>query len=238
MITLYTFGPNFGLPDPSPFVVKAEILLKMSGVSYRCDVGGAGGLRKAPKGKLPFIDDNGVQVADSTFIRLYLEQRHGANFDAHLTTEQRGIAWACEKLLEDHLYWVILHWRWVDDTGFARGPAHFFDALPAPLRPLVRRMVRNSVKKNLLAQGLGRHSIEEQTLLGKRAIDAVAAILGERAYLMGAHACGADATALAFIATVLCPHFDNPLRRHTEQHANLVAYSARLTQEFYPAKAA
>jgi hypothetical protein len=30
MITLYTFGPYFGLPDPSPFVLKAEILLKMA----------------------------------------------------------------------------------------------------------------------------------------------------------------------------------------------------------------
>lgn len=24
MITLYTFGPALGLPDPSPFVTKAE----------------------------------------------------------------------------------------------------------------------------------------------------------------------------------------------------------------------
>jgi hypothetical protein len=28
MITLYAFGPAFGLPDPSPFVTKAEVLLK------------------------------------------------------------------------------------------------------------------------------------------------------------------------------------------------------------------
>ena len=29
MITLYAFGPQFGLPDPSPFVTKADVLLKM-----------------------------------------------------------------------------------------------------------------------------------------------------------------------------------------------------------------
>jgi hypothetical protein len=27
MITLCTFGPQFGLPDPSPFVTKADVLL-------------------------------------------------------------------------------------------------------------------------------------------------------------------------------------------------------------------
>ncbi len=34
MITLCTSGPMFGLPHPSPFVIKADVLLKMSGVEY------------------------------------------------------------------------------------------------------------------------------------------------------------------------------------------------------------
>ena len=40
MITLYTFGPAFGLPDPSPFVTKAEMLLKLAGLPYRALVAG------------------------------------------------------------------------------------------------------------------------------------------------------------------------------------------------------
>ena len=35
MITLYTFGPYFGLPDASPFVTKAMLLLKFAGLPYR-----------------------------------------------------------------------------------------------------------------------------------------------------------------------------------------------------------
>ena len=34
MITLYSFGPMFGLPDASPFVTKAEMLLKLSGLPF------------------------------------------------------------------------------------------------------------------------------------------------------------------------------------------------------------
>jgi glutathione S-transferase len=232
MITLYTFGPMFGLPDPSPFVTKAEVLLKMSGVSYRCE---PGGLRGAPKGKLPFIEEGGVKLADSTLIRMHLEERNGVDFDAHLSSEQKGIAWACEKMLEDHLYWAVLRWRWLDDASFEKGPARFFDTVPAPLRALVRRMVRKEIRKNLHAHGLGRHTLQDMERLTKRAIDALAAILGEHAYLLGAHACGADATAFAFTVGLLCPHFDNPLRKHAEQHANLVRYSERLRREFYPA---
>ena len=61
MITLYIFGPNMGLPDASPFCIKAEVLLKMSGLPYRLDLKGFG---KAPKGKLPYIDDEGTIIAD------------------------------------------------------------------------------------------------------------------------------------------------------------------------------
>ena len=34
MITLYTFGPAFGLPDPSPFVMKAQMLLKLAKLPF------------------------------------------------------------------------------------------------------------------------------------------------------------------------------------------------------------
>ncbi|HVY58522.1 MAG TPA: Tom37 metaxin N-terminal-like domain-containing protein [Xanthobacteraceae bacterium] len=123
MITLYTFGPAFGLPDPSPFVLKAEILLKMSGLPYRTD---DTGFSKAPKGKLPYIDDDGERIADSTFIRWHLERKHGIDFARGLTPEQNAIAWAFEKMAEDHLYWALLPARWIDDKNFARGPAVFF----------------------------------------------------------------------------------------------------------------
>src|SRR5215471_11575809 len=84
MITLYTFGPAFGLPDPSPFVTKAEVLLKMAGLAYQTDLTG---FRRAPKGKLPYIDDDGERIADSTFIRWHLEKKYGVDFERGLSVE-------------------------------------------------------------------------------------------------------------------------------------------------------
>ncbi len=148
MITLYTFGPAFGLPDPSPFVTKAEMLLKLAGLPYRTN---SKGFNKAPKGKLPYIEDEGVIVADTTFIRWHIEKKYGHDFDLGLSPEERGIAWSVEKLLEDNLYWTMLHWRWVDDTNFARGPATFFKNIPWPARPVIEKMVRRMMRKNLHA---------------------------------------------------------------------------------------
>ena len=148
MITLYTFGPAFGLPDPSPFVMKAQMLLKLAKLEFQPNTKG---FLRAPKGKLPFIDDNGTIVADSTLIRLHLEQKHGIDFDRGLSTRERGIAWATEKMLEDHLYWVMVYWRWMNDDNFERGPANFFKRAPAFIRPLVKWKVRGNVRRNLHA---------------------------------------------------------------------------------------
>lgn len=231
MMTLYTFGPAFGLPDASPFVTKAEVLLKMAGLEYRTD---AGGFRKAPKGKLPYIDDQGVIVPDSTFIRWHIEKQYGVDFDAGLSAQERGIAWAVEKLLEDHVYWAVLDARWMDKQNFARGPAAFFRELPWPLRPLVSALVRRKVGQALWGQGMGRHRREEIIALAAKGIESVAAVLGEKLYLMGETPCGADATLFAFVLGLLCPQFDTPLRGIVEGHANLVAYAERMRQRYYP----
>ena len=105
MITLYTFGPSWGLPDPSPFVMKGEMLLKLAGLEYQTSTKGFG---KAPKGKLPYIDDDGTVVADSTLIRLHLERKHGIDFDRGYGPRERGTGWAVDKMLEDHLYWIMV----------------------------------------------------------------------------------------------------------------------------------
>ena len=231
MITLYSFGPAFGLPDPSPFVTKAEMLLKLAGIPYRKDITG---FRKAPKGKLPYIEDEGKVVPDSTFIRWHIEKKYGFDFDDGLSPEERGVAWAIEKLLEDNLYWAAMQWRWLDDTNFVRGPAMFFRKIPWPIRPVVETVVRRKVKQNLHAHGMGRHTLNEQLAIASKTLDSLAAILADKPYLMGPKPCGVDATFFAFMASTLCAHFETPLRTAAEAHKNLVQYVERMRACYFP----
>lgn len=231
MITLYAFGPQFSLPDPSPFVTKAEVLLKMSKLPYEIDLKG---FRKAPKGKLPYIKDDGELIADSTFIRRHLERKHKIDFDRGLSAEQKAIAWAFEKLAEDNLYWAIVDARWMIDANFDKGPRRFFDVIPAPVRALVVPMIRRQVRKNLHAHGMGRHSRSEIESIATQDIDAMAAYLGQQSFFMGAEPTGVDATIFAFAASALCPQFDTPLRAAAERHENLRRYVGRMTARYYP----
>ena len=230
MMVLHTFGPAFGLPDGSPFVMKAMLLLKFAGQPYEAR---PSNVTKAPKGKLPVLVDDGETIPDSTFIRLHLEQKYGFDFDAGYDARERGIAWSVEKLLEDHLYWLVVHDRWMVDANFTKGPAHYFDKVPALIRPLITRVVRGKIKRNLFGQGLGRHSDAERATLARRGIEAVAAVLGDRPFLLGDKPCGADATVAAFVAGALCPLFESETLTAANGHANLVAYRDRMLARYF-----
>lgn len=231
MLTIQTFGPAFGLPDPSPFGMKGQMLLKLSGLEFKTE---RGDVQKAPKGKIPVLIDGERTIPDSTFIRLHLETEHGINFDKGLSARERGIAWATEKMLEDSLYWVVMHERWEIDENFDRGPRKFFDEAPAVIRGPLVWFIRRQVKRNLWGHGMGRHSQAEMSALSSRMFTALSGILGDNKYLMGGTPCGADATVFSFVAGALCPLFDTETRKQASEHTNLVRYNQRMMDEFYP----
>ncbi|MGJ4950828.1 glutathione S-transferase family protein [Bradyrhizobium sp. HKCCYLS20291] len=231
MITLFGLGAGFGLPEISPFVTKTEVQLKMAGLPYRKQRAMP---PASPKGQLPFIDDGGALIADSTFIRAHVERRYGFDFDAGLDLRARAQAWAFERMVEHHLYFALVGARWVDPVNFAKGPAHFFDGVPADRREKLREDAQFRVAENYLISGLGRHAPDEDIDLAARSLRALSVQLGERPYLMGDRPCGTDATAFAVIAGILTPFFDSELRRRTEGFANLVAYAGRMMARYFP----
>ncbi|KRE89426.1 glutathione S-transferase [Frateuria sp. Soil773] len=230
-LTLYATRPGFGLPDTSPFVLKTEVQLKMAGLAYDR----ASAIPpQAPNGKLPFVDDHGEVVSDSTFIRAHIERRYAVDLDAGLDARQRAQAWAIERLLEDHLYFAMVWFRWIDPENFAKGPAHFADGAPEEQREQLRKDLQARKSVDLHAQGLGRHAPAQIAELGRRSVDALAQLLGGQPYFLGDAPSGVDATAFGMLACVATPFFDTPLRRAVEAHPNLVAYVARMMRRYYP----
>jgi glutathione S-transferase len=230
-ITLYASRAGFGLPDTSPFVIKTEVQLKMAGLAY--DRASAIPPR-APNGKLPFINDHDEVVSDSTFIRAHIEQKYEVDLDEGLDTRKRAESWAIERLLEDHLYFAMVWFRWIDPENFAKGPAHFADSAPEADRAQLRHDLQARKAVELHAQGLGRKTPPQIAELGKRSIDALSQLLGDKSYFMGDSPSGVDATAFGVLAAVLTPFFDTPLRQAAERHPNLAAYVDRMMRRYYP----
>jgi glutathione S-transferase len=192
--------------------------------------------RKGPKGKVPWIEDQGRTIADSAFIIDYLKEAHGDPLNAHLGRAEQATSLALRRLIEEHLYWAIAHGRFLDDEVWPSTKTQFLAGFPAPLRPLVARVVRKTVAKSLHLQGLGRHSQEEIYRLACDDLTALSAFLGDKPYFFGNEPSEIDATAYGFLAQVLWAPGSRRVREHMEQTRNLPAFCNRMRQTFYGGK--
>lgn len=234
MITLHQFRSAFGLPNLSPFCMKVETYLRMTGLPYQT---APIDLRKAPKGKGPYIDDDGRLVADSGFILDYLKQTYGDTLDGWLSPAQQAVALAFTRLLEEHLYWVGIHLRWLTDENWPRVRETFFGDLPPPLRWLIPPLARASIRRQCHGQGMGRHSAEEIIALGREDLQAVAEHLGDKPYFMGEQPSAVDATVYAFLANFLWAPFQSPLMSLGRELPQLEQYCQRMKARYFAAAA-
>lgn len=233
MITLHQFEPALGLPNASPFCMKLETWLRMAQLPFEAPTMTLRALGKAPKGKMPYIEDEGKTVCDSTFIIDYLKTRYGDRLDDWLSAQQHAVALAFQRLLEENLYWAVVHTRWFEPEGWALTRVAFFGNLPVPLRWFVPTLARRGIRREMHGHGMGRHSAQEIYAIGQRDITALADFLGDKRYFLGESPCSLDATAYAFLANLLWVPIESPLKQHARQYPQLEAYCRRMRDQYY-----
>ena len=232
MITLYGFGSKMGVVDPSPFVLKVDAYLRMCGLEYQFK-GSANYLRRAPKGKLPYIDDNGKIIADSQAILDYLKSSYGDLLDENLTDEQRAIAYLTSKSLDENLYFCLVYSRWQRDDTWPIVRDALFSEMPALMKKLITPIIRKGVVKSLKAQGISKHSDQEIQEISQRTFTALAALLSNKQYMFGDAPSSLDAACYGFLAAFISVDLNNPFNQIARSFPTLVAYCERIEQSFY-----
>ncbi len=235
MITLHGFIPAWGLPDISPFVVKVHTYLRMAKIEYKTVISDA---RKAPKGKLPYLTDGEKVIADSEFIIQYLQAKNQNNLGRALNPSQMALATAMRSMMEEHLYFILLYYRWTEPAGFAAYRPILKDYLraigiPAFLAPLPLWLGRRGVCTTVHGQGVGRHQPGEIAAMGIKLLRALAGALGEQAYFFGDEPALIDASLYALLSGFLTPPIDNPVRDFAKTQPNLVAYCERVRSRYF-----
>jgi len=232
MLKLYSFGPSFGVFDPGPFCLKVHSYLRMSGLDYE-NFPAIDNLRNAPKGKLPFIDDDGELIADSEFIIEHLKAKHGDKLDAWLSAEQKATAYLLTKSLDENFYWCVLHSRWMNETNWPIVKKEFFGSLPFPLKYIIPAVVRREQKQSLYKHGIGRNNEKEIQRIGERSLENLSVLLGDKPYFFGAQVCSFDAVAYGMLAQAISVDLDSALKQNAYRYDNLVQYCKRIENRYY-----
>lgn len=227
MITLYQPPGDWGVPSLSPFCVKLELWLRLMGIPFETRPGNP---QESPTGKVPYIrTESGELLADSQLIIERLTQQYGNKLDAHLSPADLAQSHLIRRTLEDGFYWVLVYARWVDDQGFEAYKPSFLKILPPIIGGPILSFLRSTVRKNLHAQGTGRHKPDAIEKQGIADLDALETTLGDKPFLLG-ELSSIDALAGAFLWSIAGFPADSAVKKRVTQSPRLMAYTERVVQ--------
>ena len=225
-LTLVTLGGAFGLQNVSPFCLKAEMLMTHMGLDYTMEI--QQDPRKAPKGKLPYLLADGEVIADSELILEYLDNiTQGAVYQG-LSAKEHAMGLALSRLVDDHLYWLMVASRWLDEAWFPNVVEGFFHIVPKPFRGFVARAARKEVDQTLHLQGLGRHTSQEQEGFARRDLKALEDAVGSEGFLFGDEPCVFDYTIASSMAGVFDQQPPTWVTHVAEEFNGLKDYTERV----------
>jgi glutathione S-transferase len=183
MIQLVTLPCAFGLRNVSPFCLKAEMAMKYLDLDFEHVI--EQDPRKTPKGKLPYMIIDGEKIADSELILERLDEMSQGKLYAGLTPQEKAVGFAFTRLAEDHLYWLMVASRWLEDDWFPNIVEGFFGFVPRIVRGFASRAAQKDVSKTLHLHGLGRHTRKEQEGFLRRDLQAISDIVSKEDYIVG-----------------------------------------------------
>jgi glutathione S-transferase len=231
MLTLYQFPTSFDLPNTSPFCMKLETYLRMANIAYEIKI--VQNPARAPKGKLPFIKDDGKVIADSSIIIDYLKQKYGNSLDSHLTPTQlaQNVAWS--RLMDEHLYWTIVYSRWIDPVNWIKLKPVFFGKIPPLIRNLVAWKVQRNMQQQIDRHGMGKHTQSEIYQMGVDDLNAMVVQLGNQPFFTGDKPCSIDASVYSYLASIIMVPIDTPMKVFAMSHDNINQYCNRMKVKYY-----
>jgi glutathione S-transferase len=225
-LRVYTFSPAWGLPTSGPFALKLLAWLKLAGIDYEQVF--EDDPRKGPLGKSPWIEFDGQRLGDSEIIMGVLAKRYGVTLDAHLTPQQNAAAHAWTRACEEHLHQVLEWELFCHPEGMAFIKAVVAAQMPPVARTLVWLMLRGHFRRQLHARGIGRHAPSMIAAKGRADLDALAAFLGDRDFLVGERPTTADAAVFGQLAPLVYWTMATPVAGYARALPRLRTYCERM----------
>jgi glutathione S-transferase len=220
MLTLYSYPELFGVADNNGYGLKVFAFLKLAGVPFKHEH--IFDASKAPRGQLPYIDDDGEIVGDSDTIIAHVTAKYRLTMDDGLTTAQRDMSHLIDRMLDD-LYWVMSYSRWKDDRFWPLFRAALLREHPSVTdEGLIKAREFNFQRYHF--QGIGRYAPEAAYARGLADLKVLADLIPADGYVHGPKPTSIDAGIYGFIANIYFYEIDTPLRQFVLAHANIVRH--------------
>uniref|UniRef100_A0A8C8H1E3 Failed axon connections homolog n=1 Tax=Oncorhynchus tshawytscha TaxID=74940 RepID=A0A8C8H1E3_ONCTS len=231
-IILHQFSrPKSGVPSLSPFCLKIETYLRMVDLPYQNYFDG----KLSPQGKMPWIEYNQEQVSGTEFIIDFLEEKLGVSLNKNLSSQEKAVSRAVTKMVEEHFYWTLAYCQWVDNLEETQKMLAVSGPLSDLLKWILSHLTGGIVKREMYGHGIGRFTKEEVYTLMEKDMRTLAALLGDKKYLMGPKLSMVDATVFSHLAPAMWTlPGTRPEQLIKGELINLAMYCERIRRRFWP----
>jgi len=224
MLRLFSYPELFGVADNNPYGLKAYAFLKLNHIPFRHEH--ILDASRAPRGQLPYIDDDGEIIGDSDAIIAHLISRHSLTIDSALTPSQLDTHLLIRRTLDD-LYWVMSYSRWKDDRFWPQ----FRDALLRTHPDIAEASLQQAREYNFLRyqyQGIGRYDPEAAFARGLADLHTLAHLLPPQGFMFGDAPTSIDTALYGFVANIYFYDIATPLKHYVVSQPHLVAHCRTL----------
>merc|ERR1739838_546831 len=229
-VYLYQSSRTPQIPSISAQELKLESWLKLQGITYENVDHKAKFTSK--NGTLPFIEFNGKEIADTDVIIDTLGDKFEKKISDHLTEDQKNVEHAMMRMVENHLYWAIMHWRTsnVDNTIKAYKihlPTFYGSKIPVGILNMhCKFTICRKTQKRVKSQGMA--NIEE---MSKNDLTVLSNMLAEKEFMFGDDPSMLDMVVYSHLAQLIMveSEYPCPLRDFLqESRKNLVGLVNRM----------
>jgi len=224
MLTLFSYPELYGVADNNPYGLKVFTFLKFCGLSFRHEH--IFDAKAAPRGQLPYIDDDGVAIGDSDAIIAHLIGKYRLDIDDALTSEQRRMDVLVRRMLDD-LYWVMSYSRWRDPRFWPLFRDEILRTHPSVTAAGLEAAQQYNFERYRY-QGIGRFEPEQVYARGLADLQVLTESIGDAGFLFGAKRHSVDAGIYGFLANIHFYRIETPLKIFLSSQPNLVRYCEAL----------
>lgn len=230
-LRVFTFSPDWGLPSAGPFAIKLLAWLELTGIPYEQVI--EDDPRKGPKGKNPWIELEGERIGDSELIIELLSRREKVDLDNGLSAAQRALGLAWRRTFEEHFHQVLEWELLIHPAGASYMRESMRAKMPPLVGPVVFSMVRSHFRRQLHARGIARHTPEFIAAKGRADVDALAAFLGDRPFLVAERPTTADVAVFGLLAPLVRWPMPTPVAGYARSIPAIAAYCERMRERCF-----
>lgn len=230
VVYLCQFPPVPSVKSISPFALKLETWLRLTGIKYE----NIYTFKFSSKGQIPYIELNGEAIADSNIIIRRLKSHFKVDPERDFDDKDLAVAHMTLITIEQHLAFIGFHYRYGYHMPKFLETLNIINLWPGNSAKWWGRFQPYITRFRDYISGLGRHENEELYAMSFQDLQAISNFLADKDFYLGSTASSVDCAIFGHLAQFIYIDIDFPQKKYMQENCkNLLDLVERIRKDLW-----